>query len=315
VNKSVFYKIFSMKRIKKFMCFSGIIILGNHFALSQNIQLFHCMVDLQKPQQEVMNQFGIKEAILLDGRYIDPNKTGKIDSLSLVKAINQYFPRKNDTGLGLLDLEDENYEALKSGKVKNISLEVGLEQMLRMVNIAKKERPNVEWSVYNIPYSTYYDKTENWLLQAEKLKKLLETVDVLTPALYDFYPDTTRFTDDRTYIIDNLKIALEAAKQYNKPVMPYIWHRWHDGNPKDGLKLIDAAEFKKHISLICKTNVDGVQVSGLIWFGAQSYFHKVKPELIDFDLKKVGGNKSQIKETILKRYAKLLTEVIKAGKS
>lgn len=304
-----------MKHIKIFLCFSGISILGTQVAQSQRIEIFHCMVDLQKPQQQVMNQFGIKEAILLDGRYIDPHKTGKIDSLSLVKAINQYFPYKYGNGIGLLDLEDENYEALKGYSVKNVTFEKGLTEMMRLVNIAKKERPNVRWSLYNIPFSTYYDKTENWIQQSERLKSLFEIIDILTPALYDFYPDTTPFTDDRTYVIDNLKIALAAGKQYNKPVMPYIWHRWHDGNLNDGLKLIDAAEFKKHISLICKTNVDGVQVSGLIWFGAQSYFHKIKPELIGLDLKKVGGNEGQLKETILKRYAKLITEVIKAGKS
>lgn len=296
-----------------------IMFIFSHFLLlpifSQNIQIYHCMVDLQKPQQQVMNQFGIKEAILLDARYIDPDKTGKIDSLSLVKAINQYFPDKYGNGIGLLDLEDENYEALKSDNGKNITFENGLSQMIRLVTIAKKERPNVRWSLYNIPFSTYYDKTENWFQQAKRLKSLFEIIDILTPALYDFYPDTTRFTDDRTYVVENLKIALAAGKQYNKPVMPYIWHRWHDGNLKDGLKLIDAAEFKKHISLICKTNVDGVQVSGLIWFGAQSYFHKVKPELIGLDLKKVGGNEGQLKETILKRYARLIGEAIKAGKT
>jgi hypothetical protein len=266
------------------------------------------MVDLEQPQKEVMREFNIMEAILLDGRYIDPKKTGKIDSVSLVQAIKKYFPKKNATGLGLLDLEDENYEALKTNAGKTVSFDKALVEMIRLVRIAKNERPNVLWSVYNIPFTTYYDKNEDWAKQGVRLKPLFEIVDIFTPALYDYYPDTTSFANDSAYVTDNLKIALAEGRKYKKPVMPYIWHRWHDSNAINGLKLINQDEFKKHINTIFNIKFQNNRIAGLIWFGAQSYFHKIKPGLVESDLNKVGGQVEKIKENTLRLYAEYLME-------
>ncbi len=278
---------------------------------AQQVQLYHCMVDLKRPQEEVMRKNKIVEAKLIDGRYIDPNRTGKIDSAFLDKSIREIFPSTGAAGMGLLDLEDQNYEAMKRGGTEKVSFEQGMAEMMKMVRIAKRLRPNVKWSIYNLPFCTYYDKDANWTNQFERLKPLFDQVDVLTPSLYDFYPDTTRFTDDKTYFADNLKVSLRIAKLTGKPLMPYIWHRWHDSNQKNGLLLIDQAEFKRDISQILEAEEDGTYVAGLIWFGAQSSFYQIKPGLADLDRAKVGGAKGKEKETVLDRYAGYLLQVVK----
>lgn len=270
------------------------------------------MVDLQKPQQEVMKNYNIIEAKLIDGRYIDPGKTGKIDSVFLTKSIREIFPSQNATGMGLLDLEDQNYEAVMKGGANGVTFDQGMAEMVKMLRIAKRLRPKVQWSIYNLPFSTYYDKDEKWKNQYSRLKVLVDMVDVLTPALYDFYPDTTEFTDDKTYYEDNLRNALGVAKLSGKPLMPYIWHRWHDGNQKNGLLLIDEAEFKLDIRRILEADVDGTMVSGLIWFGAQSYFHSIKPGLAEKDRVKVGARQGKVLETVLDVYAGYIQQVVKS---
>jgi hypothetical protein len=279
---------------------------------AQTLKLYHCMVDLEKPQQEVMRKYGITEAKLIDGRYIDPNRTGKIDAAFLDKSIREIFPSSNATGMGLLDLEDQNYEAVKRGGTDAVSFEQGMAEMMKMIRIAKRLRPRVQWSIYNLPFATYYDKDEKWTNQYDRLKPLFDLVDVLTPSLYDFYPDNTEFTDDKTYYGDNLKTSLRIAKLTGKPLMPYVWHRWHDSNQKNGLILIDEPEFKLDITQILEANYQGTMVSGLIWFGAQSSFYQIKPGLVDSDREKVKATKGKEKEKVLDVYAGYIKQVVQA---
>jgi hypothetical protein len=281
-------------------------------ANAQTFQLYHCMVDLEQPQKAVMKKYNIPEAILIDGRYIDPQRTGKVDSVFLVKSIRELFPSENATGMGLLDLEDENYEAIRRGGAKTVSFEQGMNEMMKMIRIAKSLRPRVNWSIYNLPFATYYDKDANWSNQFQRLKPLFEMVDVLTPSLYDFYPDTTEFTDDKTYFADNLRVSLQISKLSGKPVMPYVWHRWHDSNQKNGLLLIDEPEFKQDIRQMLEAEYEGARVSGLIWFGAQSSFYKIKPDLADKDRVKVRATKGKEKEKVLDVYAGYIKQVVQA---
>jgi hypothetical protein len=288
-------------------------VTGLRNAHAQTVKLYHCMVDLQKPQQDVMKKYNIIEAKLIDGRYIDPNHTGKIDSAFLAKSIREIFPDRNATGMGLLDLEDQNYEAIKRGGTPTVGFKEAMDEMMKMVRIAKNLRPKVQWSIYNIPFATYYDKDDNWKKQLERLKPLFDQLDVLTPSLYDFYPDTTEFTDDKTYFADNLKLSLQIANLTGKPLMPYVWHRWHDSNQKNGLLLIDEPEFKQDIAQIMDADFNGTRVAGLIWFGAQSTFYQIKPDLADRDRAKVGGTKGREKERVLEVYAGYIQQVVKAA--
>jgi hypothetical protein len=313
-------KITPYKTMNIFICriFLGLILLGmaTNLCQAQNaFQLYHCMVDLEKPQKDVMKKFNITEAVLLDGRYIDPNNTGKIDSVSLTRAINQFFPSASSTGLGLLDLEDENYKSIRREAGSKVPFNTALAEYMKMIRIAKRLRPLVQWSMYNVPYVTYYDKNDEWQNQEKFLMPLLEMVDVLTPALYDYYPETTTFADDKAYFSDNLQVALRLGELLKKPVYPYIWHRWHDSNQKDGLNLIPKKEFNDDLNYILSASYNSWQVSGLIWFGAQSYFHTIKPGLADEDVKRVGGSKKYVKENTLTIYANLINVAVKANRS
>jgi hypothetical protein len=281
-------------------------------AKAQTLKLYHCMVDLEKPQQDVMKKYNIVEAKLIDGRYIDPNRTGKIDSAFLDKSIKEIYPSANATGMGLLDLEDQNFEAIIRGGTKTVSFDQGMAEMIKMIRIAKRLRPRVKWSIYNLPFATYYDKDANWTNQFDRLKPLFDLVDVLTPSLYDFYPDTTTFSDDVTFYADNLKTSLQIAKLTGKPLMPYVWHRWHDSNQKNGLLLIDEKEFKQDIRQMLEADFEGTMVSGLIWFGAQSSFYQIKPGLVDLDRAKVGAARGKEKEKVLDVYGGYIREIVQS---
>lgn len=131
-------------------------------------------------------------------------------------------------------------------------------------------------------------------------------MDILTPAVYDFYPDTIPHVDDRPYIEDNLKIALKIGKTFGKPVYPYIWERWHEGNPYQGLQLITKGEFERHLQIMLQTQYDGQRIKGFIWFDAPVFFQRVTPGLAAKDLQKVGGNTSDAVSNVLKQYGDII---------
>jgi len=298
--------------IYRMVCIVLMVLSGNGICYLQAqspVKLYHCMVDLEDPQKNVMKKYNIEAAVLIDGRYIDPKNTGYIDSVSFAKAILTFFPGPADGGLGLLDLEDENYKSLRNEGRSKVPISVALEQFIKMVRIAKNLRPNVKWSVYNIPYTTYYDKTENWKSQQTFLDPLLKELDIFTPSLYDFYPASVDWADDKAYFTENIKIALELGHLYNKPVMPYIWNRWHDSNAKSGLLLIDENEFEQDMRWIIQSRFENTAVTGLIWFDAHTDFYRIKPELKKQDNLKVGARENQTSVKVFDRYARLLTDI------
>ena len=276
----------------------------------QSIELYHCMVDLKGPQHGIMKKYGIQEAKLIDSRYFDPQKTGKIDSAFFVRSLKEIFPSPNATGMGLLDLEDDNFAAMCMRPYAKVSFRTGLDEFIKLIRIAKWMRPQVRWSIYNIPYTSYWEKDDAWKGQGERLKELFDLVDVLTPAMYDFYPDTTKHNIDKIYIDDNMQLSLRLGEKLGKPVMPYIWQRWHEGNPREGLLLIDEDEFKGHIRQIMKNKYGKISVAGLIWFDAQSFFHYITPGLDKKDHKKVGGRIGLVKDTSLDTYARYILEAV-----
>jgi hypothetical protein len=269
------------------------------------------MGDLGAPQQTVMRKLGISRAPIFDGHFLDPKGSGKIDSVFFRQSIIQAFPDPKSKGIGLLDLEDKNWTAIIIGSADGVTFDEGMLQMLRMIRIARETRPLITWSIYNLPYIEYWQKNDLWKTQLDRLKPLFELVDALTPSLYDFYPDTTRFTDDKVFIEDNLGLALKIGNTLKKPVIPYIWHRWHDGNPVFGLHLIDEKEFKLHLRRMLEANYNGTQVSGFVWFGAQNYFYNIKPELASLDRQKVNAPIGKEKETVLSVYGNYILETIR----
>ncbi len=282
----------------------------NNFAIeAQDFKIFHCMVDLTSENAPIMKKYGIEEATLIDGRYIDPKKSGKIDSAFLTKSIINFFPNDSSRGMGLLDLEDKNFNVLRKG-TNDPYFDEGLGEMIKMIRIAKNLRPNVTWSIYNIPYSSYWEKNDLWNSQETRLKPLLCYVDILTPALYDFYPDSTKFSDDKSYYDDNLNLFLSIGKNLNKEVMPYIWHRWHEGNSVNGLLLIDLPEFKKNLLQIIKIQNNKTKISGLIWFDAQSFFYKIKDDLKTKDAQRLNINKEETITKVIDVYGKVIHETL-----
>jgi hypothetical protein len=280
-------------------------------SFEQDIEIFHCMVSLSKNQEEIMKEYHIKPAALIDGRYIDPTASNQFDSVSFKTGIANFFRSFKDSGLGIIDWEGKSFDNLCFHPANSPSFQNSLETFRMVLDVAKRFRPNVKWGIYNFPYCSYWHRDNpEWRNQGAILKPLLEEMDILMLSLYDYYKDGAKFTDDKTYVMENTKMALEIASRLGKPLFVFVWQRYHESNPDIGLRLIPKKEFTRHIENLLYTKFDSLHISGLVWFDAQRYFYKTNPSIIKHDIKYLRTRESNLEEFSLKVYGNLLRSTV-----
>jgi hypothetical protein len=243
---------------------------------------------------------------LIDGRHIDPNGDGELDSAFLVESIQTLYPVHPQFDIGILDWEGQAFQDLQLCSTTDSCFQSAKGQFFRLLRIAKATRPKIKWGIYFLPF-TYYWNRDSLLDRNKQIESLLAACDVLMPSLYDFYPDGTRFTDNEAYYKQNLRSVLAIGHRLKKPVYVFVWHRWHDSNPDKGLELIPIPEFKQHMRWITNAKYRSTKVKGLIWFSSDMYFYQVKPSLVPAKTATVQGFHDQ---TLL-RYYQALRSVIR----
>ena len=76
------------------------------------------------------------------------------------------------------------------------------------------------WHVANLPRAA--DSFARWQATSEYLRPLSESVDYLFPALYTGIDDADRWER-------SARLTIEDSRRYGKPVIPFIWPRFHPG--------------------------------------------------------------------------------------
>lgn len=132
------------------------------------------------------------------------------------------------------------------------------------IALSRAMRPGIRLGIYSLPpVSTYWaivlhDPTlyPAWRRANEALSPLAAAVDVLFPSLYTFYDDPTGW----------MKAAMEiltAARDYRKPVYPFLWFQYHDSNPTLTGHDLPGDAWSREMQF-CLDNADGF----VIWGGA-----------------------------------------------
>lgn len=304
--------------MKKFVLIILVVVIGASTNAQTNntgnIELYHCMGELPPQQKQLMIQYNFKAAPLIDGRYIDPTGSDVFDSVSFRQGIEKHFPGVADTGIGIIDWETKTFDSLCYQPANSKAFKRSISRFTEILDIAKRLRPNVRWGIYNVPYYSYWKRADQtWKNQGEILKPLLAKTDILMISLYDFYKDGTQYTDDKAFVQENMRMALQVAQELGKPLFVFIWQRYHNSNPDNGLELIPQQEFVLHIDNILQTTFKDQHVAGLIWFDAQDYFYKTKPAIINADLKSLRTTEEKLRDLSIKTYASLIKKSVDAA--
>jgi hypothetical protein len=105
---------------------------------------------------------------------------------------------------------------------------------------------------------------------------VMKASDMLFPSLYKYYPYSyygRAFEDE--YASQNTAIILEVGKRYSKPVVPFVWPRFHDADSAVGLKSIPDVEWKNHVGQIAKTRYEGYGIAGIAVWTMDAYYLQV----------------------------------------
>ncbi len=243
---------------------------------ARHFSLYVCMNNIDAGGQKYLNDMHIQQVALFDSRFIDPNNSNQCNTATLTKAIVAAYPDSTASGIASLDWEGDMLNNLtkdtSSAEFKN-----SINEFSKAIQLAKTLRPNVKWGFYFIPFTTYYNRNTKWMSSNQQIAALLQQCDILFPSVYIYYQDG-RFTpnDNEAYAADNINEALKLGVQFNKPVLPFVWHRYHDSNHTIGLQLVPKDDFRNFITKILTTSYKNKHVDGLIWWGADGYFYRVK---------------------------------------
>lgn len=262
-------------------CCAGIVMTAHaQTPTKENPRLYMAISGLgDKANAYVQRQGNISTAKMIGQSSIVTKNSLNVDSVSLTNIIRKIYPDKNATGVCILDWEGEALDILTNNHASDPGYQKIAAQFKKAVNIAKRERPNVQWGIYGLPFRTV-SANEKWQRQCYQLRDLLKNVDVICPSLYMIYSEriVSRSYNER-YIENNLRIALELGKELNKPVLPFVWPRWQ-GKGESFMTLVPPEAFSAYVNKIMDAQVNGNKPAGLVFWDGEVYYYKQKQKQI-----------------------------------
>jgi hypothetical protein len=256
---------------------------------------------------DVLKAREVGSVVLLNGRYIHTTDGLFLDSTALAKRIAERIPDTKSRDIVVLDWEGQRMNQIVEGaRDQTPTYREAKEQLLSAYRLVKGIRPNVTVGFYGFPARDYWNRNDDWRARNQALAPFLSEVDAIFPSLYDFYHTTPKNREmEIGYVQDNVSEALLLGAQLGKPVMPFVWHRYHDSNKELGRALIPPDEFAEHLRTIVKTKVKNRRVDGVVWWSSERYFYNISKgregSTADFD---------QLNSPITKIYLKTLLQAM-----
>lgn len=197
-------------------------------------------------------------------------KGNHLDEKLLISSIEKKILNKKATGYASLDWEGE---ALRAVTDHTEASDFYMKQMIKAIKVAKKMRPNVKWAYFDLPVMSFV--TKNGDESNENLMPLYKELDYLSPSFYLYFNNT--FIINQFYA-SNAKSILKIAKKLNKPVLPYIWNRFHPNNGDHAFQLIPDETFDTYLKSFLEVNEAGKKIDGVIWWHSEYYTYLNKKE-------------------------------------
>lgn len=212
------------------------------------------------------------------------SKVGAAVSASqVVRAEVQAIARDLDAARPrcLVALELEHWKVVSSGPHDDAEVDANIAKLAEIVEIMHDESPALRIGYYSLlpvrnfwaPYlhdsypanAHYADLFEKWKRDNARLAPVAEKVDVIFPSLYTFYDMQDAW---EIYAKENIK----EAKKYGRPVIPYIWPRFHTSNKTLGNTPISGEFWGRQLGTLAEQKVDGI----VFWDFAYDYSNKTK---------------------------------------
>jgi hypothetical protein len=144
------------------------------------------------------------------------------------------------------------------------SVSDSMNKLIHIIAVSRKENPSVKYGYYGcVPLRDYWSPEKNdpemlkkWREANDYLKPLADSLDVICPSVYTFFPDRKGWL---AYAKANIAEAKRLAN--GKPVYVFLWPKYHNSNKEDGKKFIEGDFWKLQLETVYESGVDGI----IIW--------------------------------------------------
>ena len=212
-----------------------------------------------------MRRLGLKPLQWVGNIWHSGARHAEVDEAAVTQALNQLPP---DTESYYLDIED--WPVLRQQPAVRAA---SISKLLRVADLARRLRPQAKFGFYGLPPAiTYWPLVTDspadyadWVQSNQLLGPLAERVDYIFPSLYTFYRDRKGWL---TYA----DATLRAARQYGKPVYPFLWFNYHDSNRLLRDREIDPEAWTEELRF-CRDHADGL----VLWGGYQQGWSESAP--------------------------------------
>jgi hypothetical protein len=147
---------------------------------------------------------------------------------------------------------------------------------LQLIAYLKQARPLALVGVYGMPFQSCYHDVNYWTTWNQmRIGPILDAVRAHYPQIYDVFNGAPPATSEG-WNVDCVNVAVEQSlifAQGQKPVIPYIWHRYLFGlHEFRHIRFIDASEFEDHVARIFQPQVNGDFADGVVLWGADVFY-------------------------------------------
>jgi hypothetical protein len=166
-------------------------------------------------------------------------------------------------------------------------IDANIQKLVRTAEIARQFAPEMKFGFYDTaPRSTYWsvilnkkDELAQWWSVNRRSAVIAAKVDYLFPSLYTFYDDPSGW---ELAALANLK----EARQYGKPVYPFLWPEFHDSNVKLAGTQVPREFWRRQLEL-CRQHADGL----VLWGGFTRLWDEEAPWWVETKefVKSLGG--------------------------
>ncbi len=242
------------------------------------VEVYQSLGGVGQVAQDTISSLGVGEIVLVNGKHIHTQDGLYLDSLRLSAHILEQLPNKKSRAIVVLDWEGERMQQIFEGAIaQTTDYWQAKEQMLGAYRLVKELRPKTTVGFYGFPARDYWNRNDDWRARNQALASFLSGVDAIFPSLYDFYPTTDKNREmELGYVQDNVTEALRLGSQLRKPVLPFVWHRYHDSNKEVGRTLIPPGEFGELVQAAATTELARRKIDGLIWWSSERYFYNLE---------------------------------------
>ena len=254
--------------------------------------------------EKFYRSFGAERGVIIG--IFDKDSNGQVDDLRLfaehfTKTVPPHF-----TGVVALDWEGTILEWV-SKPPESDNFQRAVSNLAQLLITAKRLRPKAQIGYYGLPLREYWERNESWRERSLALTYVLRHADWVGPSIYHLYKTGEQQPAESVhrYAVEIVNLALEVAKLAgDKPVYPFIHHRYHPNARQFAMKLVTDDEFRANLDAILEAEHGGKGIDGVIWWGADSYFLRTGKL-------QTGGDARESLERIHKHYCRMIADILR----